>query len=90
MEQKFKLIDASNEELATFKKEMDKLLVKLSLNLNLVINKKPIAITLDDGRVENVFIDQPVLLIQKKIEISDTSEPETPKITEVEATVSPY
>lgn len=87
---KYKLEDASNEELEVFKKEMDELLAKLSLNLSLVINKKGISIKLENGTVENIFIDQPTLVIQKKVEIPDTSEPEAPKITEVEATVSPF
>lgn len=64
--QKFELADASAEDTKAFTEGIDALLAKLSLGISLVINKKGISVKNDDGKVENVFVDQPTLLIQKK------------------------
>lgn len=79
---KFRLEDCSKEEMQEFKEGMDELLNKLSLKLSLVINKKGMQIKLDNGKVETAFIDQPTLLVQKKIE-----EVEAEVVTPIE---SPY
>lgn len=72
MDKQYKLEDASQEEMQKFKDGMDELLNKLSLNLSLIINKKALSMKMEDGKVDNVFIDQPTLLIQKKVEIAES------------------
>jgi len=64
----YNLVDASAEDNLAFKQGLEELLSKLSLHLSLIINKKAIGIKLEDGTSENGFIDQPSLLLQKKVE----------------------
>lgn len=71
MEKKYKLSDASLEELEAFKQAMDKILSDLSLAISLSINKKEISIKKEDGTIEKVFADYPSFLIQKKIEVEE-------------------
>jgi hypothetical protein len=66
-----KLIDATPEDLKIFKEKMDAVLSELSLGLNLSINKQPVGIKLEDGTIQNGFIDQPTMLIQKKVEVAE-------------------
>lgn len=81
--QQFSYSDASAEEKKAFTDGMDELLNKLSLSINLVINKKGISIKGDNGQVEVGFMDQPMLLLQKK-----TPAPNAPVIKDAEI-VSP-
>lgn len=71
--QKFELSDATPEDQKAFSEGMEELLNKLSLGISLVINKKNVSIKGEDGKVENGFIDQAVLIIQKKTPIEDES-----------------
>jgi hypothetical protein len=81
-----KLEEATTEDQLAFKTGLEKLLKDLSLNLTVNIVKVPIGVKLEDGSVKNVFADEPSFLLQKKVEVPDTSEPEAPKITDVEET----
>ena len=87
-----KLTDCSTEDQTAFKTGLEKLLNDLSLNLVVNIVKVPVGIKMEDGSVKNVFADEPSFLLQKKVEVPDTSEPETPKVTDVKAepTISPF
>lgn len=88
---KFNLTDCSQEDQLAFKQGLEELLNKLSLNLSVNIIKSAVGIKLEDGTIKNVFADEPTFLLQKKVAIPDTSEPEAPKITDVktEPTISP-
>lgn len=90
--EKFELKEASLTDQQAFKDGLKELLDKLSLNLVINIIKTPIGVKLEDGTSKNVFADEPTIILQKKVAIPDTSEPETPKVTDVEAepTISPY
>lgn len=72
MEKKYKFSDASLEELQSFKEGMDKLLAELSLGISLVINKKEVVTKLENGSTDRFFVDQPSLMIQKKVEKVET------------------
>jgi hypothetical protein len=89
---KFSLQDASVTDQQAFKDGLKELLDKLSLNLVINIIKTPVGIKMEDGSVKNVFADEPTIILQKKVAIPDTSEPEAPKITDVKAepTISPF
>jgi hypothetical protein len=69
MQNSYKLVDASAEDLAAFKEGVDKLLEELSLNLSLTINKQPLTVKLEDGSSQMAFADQPSMVVQKRIEI---------------------
>ena len=90
--EKFSLQECSPTDQQAFKDGLKELLDKLSLNLVINIIKVPVGIKLEDGSVKNVFADEPTIILQKKVVIPDTSEPEASKITDVEATptVSPF
>lgn len=92
MKEKFNLVDCSTEDQLAFKQGLEELLNKLSLNLVVNIIKVPVGIKLEDGTTKNVFADEPTILLQKKVAIPDTTEPEAPKITDVKAepTISPF
>ena len=68
MNPKYKLSDASPEEQQKFGEGLNKLLNELSLALSLTINKVPVSIKLENGQVQNVFSDQPIMVIQHKTE----------------------
>jgi hypothetical protein len=89
---KFSLQECSPTDQQAFKDGLKELLDKLSLNFTVNIIKVSVGIKLEDGTVKNVFADEPTILLQKKVEVPDTSEPEAPKITDVKAepTISPY
>jgi hypothetical protein len=88
----FKLVDSSVQDQIDFKKGVEELCDKLSLSFSIMINKVSLNVKNEDGTSKNVFVDEPMLLLQKKVAIPDTSEPETPKVVNVEATptVSPF
>lgn len=69
MDKKYKLKDPTPEEQEEFRKGLEELLAKLSLTLTLGINKKGLGIKLENGKMEYGFIDEPSMMIQKKIEI---------------------
>ena len=83
MDKKFRVEDATTDDQKAFSEGLNKLLTELSLTFILVVNKLPLNVKNADGTSKNVFVDEPMLLLQKKIEVSDTSEPEAPKITDV-------
>jgi hypothetical protein len=87
-----KLTEATIEDQTAFKIGLEKLLNELSINLVVNIVKVPVGIKMEDGSIKNVFADEPSFLLQKKVAISDTSEPEAPKVTDVKAepTISPF
>jgi len=88
---KFSLTDCSQEDQLAFKTGLEELLNKLSLTFTVNIIKTPIGVKLEDGTTKNVFADEPTIILQKKVAIPDTSEPEV-KVTDVEAepTISPF
>ena len=90
--EKFSLEEASLTDQQAFKDGLKELLDKLELNLVINIIKTPVGIKMEDGSVKNVFTDEPTIILQKKVAIPDTSEPEAPKITDVKAepTISPF
>jgi hypothetical protein len=90
--EKFSLQEASVTDQQSFKDGLKELLDKLELNLVINIIKVPVGIKLEDGSVKNVFADEPTIILQKKVAIPDTSEPEASKVVDVEATptISPF
>lgn len=68
MEKKYKFVDADANDQVAFKKEMDEVLNKLSLGLSLAIIKKEVSTKMENGTIETYFVDQPTLIIQKRIE----------------------
>jgi hypothetical protein len=89
---KTNLVEATQSDQDAFKKGLEELLNKLSLKLTLNIVKSAVGVKLEDGSVKNVFADGPTIILQKKVEVPDTTEPEAPKITDVKAepTISPF
>lgn len=72
MEKKFKLVDASLEENQKFAEAFSALLKtfpELSVTTNVV--KKMISMKMEDESIQNLYMDFPTLLIQKKIEEVD-------------------
>jgi len=84
--EKFSLQETSVTDQQAFKKGVEEVCDKLSLTFSVMINKVSLNVKNEDGTSKNVFVDEPMLLLQKKVAIPDTSEPEAPKITDVEAT----
>jgi len=69
MDKNFKLVDASeveNKEFADAFKELLNKFPHLSVKCNIV--KNCLVIKMDDGKMQEIFVDSPTLLIQKKIE----------------------
>lgn len=80
---KFTLVDSTPEDQKAFAEGIEELLTRHSLSLSLIINKKAIAINGEGDKPESAFVDQPMLVLNKKV----FSE-ETPIIKEAEI-VSP-
>jgi len=66
-QQEYILEEVSSEDQLAFKNGVDELLEKLSLQLNLIINKRPITIKQEDGTSVVTFTDEPSLVLQKKV-----------------------
>jgi hypothetical protein len=86
------LVEATQEDQNAFKKGLEELLATLSLQLSLSIVATPIGIKTQTGENKVAFANEPTIILQKKVEVPDTSEPEAPKITDVKAepTISPF
>ena len=86
------LVEATQEDQNAFKKGLEELLTTLSLQLSLSIVATPIGIKTPTGENKVAFANEPTIILQKKVETPDTSEPEAPKVTDVKAepTVSPF
>lgn len=63
---KYTLSDASIEDQKAFAEGLKELTDKLSLSVVNIVNKKAVSIKLENGETENVFVDYPALIIQKK------------------------
>ena len=88
MDKKYRIEEASADDQKAFNDGLNKLLAELSLTATLAIVKKGIAVKNEKGETENVFGDQPTLILQKRIEevvAEKTSETET-----TEPTISPF
>lgn len=67
---KFRLIDASDEENKKFAEAFSALLKTFpDLQITTNIVKKMITMKMEDGSMQQLFMDSPTLLIQKKVEI---------------------
>jgi hypothetical protein len=89
MDKKFVLKDATVEDQKAFGEGLNELCNKLGLTFNIGIVKQVLNVKGEDGKNKSVFVDEPTVLLQKKVTIPDTSEP---KITDVKAepTISPF
>lgn len=62
----YTLSEASAEEQKAFQIGLEELLTTLSLSIALVINKKGVTLKNEEGKEDHVFVDSPVILLQKK------------------------
>jgi hypothetical protein len=85
------LKEATTSDQEAFKKGLEELLTNLSLQLSLSIVATPIGIKTPTGENKVAFANEPTIILQKKVAIPDTSEPEV-KVTDVKAepTISPF